>query len=79
MVDAKVEAEFTLDKPAFVGSPGNADDARALTFSELPDDGADGARSGRNDDGLAALWPADLAQPDIGRKPRHTEHAKRCR
>ena len=79
MVDAAIEAQFTLDKAAFVRSAGNADDARARAFGELADDRADRARGGRDDDGLAALRPADLAEPDIGGKPRHAEHAERRR
>ena len=46
MVDAKVEAEFTLDKPAFVSAAGDPDDPRAGAFGELPDDRTDRPRGG---------------------------------
>src|SRR6516162_3670985 len=44
---------------------------------ELPDDGAaDRARGSRDHHRLAALWLADLVEPDIGGEPRHSEHAE---
>jgi hypothetical protein len=76
MIDAGIEAELALDKAAFVGSAGNADDARALAFGELADDHADRPRSRRHHNGLAALRPADLGQPDISGEARHAEHAE---
>src|SRR5215471_6481659 len=79
MVDASVEAEFALHITAFVGTPGNADRACTGAFGELANDRADRTRSSRDDDGLAALRPADIAEPDIGGEPGHAEHAERGR
>ena len=76
MVDARLEAELGLDPAAFVGPAGDADDARAGAFGELANDRPDRPRGGRDHHGLAALRPADLAQPDIGGQPRHAEHAE---
>src|SRR5215469_8493198 len=79
MVDARVETEFALDITAFVRATGDADDAGVGAFGELAGNRADGAGRGRDDDGLPALRPADLAEPDIGGQPRHPEHTQRGR
>src|SRR5208282_656061 len=79
MIDACVEAELGLDIAAFIGAAGDAHDTRTGAFGELARDRADSPRGRRDDDGLAALRPADLAQSDIGREPRHAEHAERGR
>src|SRR5215470_14721512 len=79
MVDASVEAEFALHITAFVGTPGNADRACTGAFGELANDRADRTRGSRDDDGLAALRPANIAEPDIGGEPAHAEHAERRR
>src|SRR6202040_2933354 len=58
---------------------GNTDDACAGALGELAGDSANRPRSGRYDDGLAALRPSDLAEPDIGGEPRHAQYTERCR
>ncbi len=73
------KSELAFDVTAFVGTAGNTDDACAGAPGELADDSADRPRSGRYDNGLAALRPADLAEPDIGGEPRHAQYAERRR
>ncbi len=79
MVDAGVKVELAFDIAAFVGAAGNTDDACAGALGELTGDSANRPRSGRYDNGLAALRPADLAEPDIGGEPRHAQYAERRR
>src|ERR1700739_4092174 len=79
MVDAGVEAELAFDIATFAGAAGNTDDTCAGALGELAHDSANRPRSGRYDDGLAALRPPDLAESNIGGKPRHAQHAERCR
>src|SRR3984893_12391114 len=76
MIDARIEAELALDIAAFVGAAGDADNPRALPPCKLARDRADRTRSRRHDDSLAALWPADLAEPDKGGEPGHAEDAE---
>ena len=67
VVDAGVEAELGLDPAAFVGAAGDADDPRPGAVGELAYDRPDRARGGRYHHHLAALRPADLVEPNIGR------------
>src|SRR5262249_167962 len=79
MIERRVEAELVLDVAAFVGPSRDADDPRALALCELPCHGADRARGGGDNDGLARLRLTDIGEADIGGHSRHAEDAERGR
>ena len=60
----------------FSGAAGDPDDARAVDLGELAGDRADRAGRGRDDDRLARLRLADVADPDPRGEPGHPERAQ---
>src|ERR1051325_1997895 len=79
MVERRVEAKLVLDVAALVGATGDPDHPRTLALGELSGDGADRARGGRHDNGLAFFRLADIGETDIGGHGRHAEDAERGR
>ena len=76
VVDGRVEAKLVGEQRALLGSAGDPDDACAVGLGELAGDRADRARRGRDDDRLARLWLADVADPDPRGEPGHPERAQ---
>ena len=75
VVDGRVEAELLGQQRALLRPAGDTDDARPIGLGELAGDRADRARRGRDDDRLARLRLADIADPDPGGQPGHPERA----
>src|SRR5262249_5231162 len=75
VIEARVEAEFILYIFALVLAARDADCPRALDPRDLAHGGADGSRSGCDDDGFARLRLAYLEQPHIRRHTGPAEHA----
>ena len=76
VVDGGVEAELLGQQRALLGAAGDPDDARAVDLGELAGDRADRAGRGRDDDRLARLRLADVADPDPRGEPGHAERAQ---
>ena len=69
VVDGRVEAEPVGQQRALLGATGDPDDARAIGLGQLAGDRADRAGRGRDDDCLARLRLADVADPDHAVSP----------
>ena len=76
VVDGRVETELFGQQRALLGSAGDPDDACAVGLGELARDRADRARRGRDDDRLARLGLADVADPDPRGEPGRSECAQ---
>ena len=75
VVDGPVEPEFAGQPVALGLAAGDADHAGALQLGDLADDRADRTGGGGDDDGLARLRLADLAEAEPGRKARAAQNA----
>src|SRR6185312_15940362 len=76
VVDARVEAELAHDVVAFGPAARDADRAAAHALRELSYHAADRAGCRRDDDRLAGLGLADLAQAEPRRDAGHAEDAE---
>ena len=79
MVERCIETELVLDVAALVGPAGDTDDPRTVALRKLTGHGANRARCGRHDDGLAGFRLADIGEADIGGHARHPQNAERGR
>ena len=73
---AASKPSWSVSSAHFSGAAGDPDDARAVGLGELAGDRTDRAGRGRDDDRLARLRLADVADPDPRGEPGHPERAQ---
>ena len=76
VVDRGVKPELVDDVATLLLAARDADHAASPDLRDLPDHGTHRTCCGRNDDGLARLWPADVEETEVCGHARHAERAQ---